>query len=290
MAPVRRNELAESARTVAKALGILEFVGLKGRSSLAEISRQTRLPKSTLHRLIKTLINEGFVQRTVHGQYCGTVKLWRIGANAVDYDSIRQQALPILQRLVEETSETAHYAVYEGGSGVYLEKVDGTHPIRSYTAVGGRSPAYASATGKAILAWRDEREIAEIGRTAQRLTAATHVGAKELCRHAAEIRTAGFSVNRGEWRDDVWGIAAPIFGPTGDVLASVGISGPSDRIKRAMPELTVAVRKAAKALSFVDSLATSGMPKRPVRVSRSQHSKQSGFRLSPKKISLSRKA
>jgi IclR family KDG regulon transcriptional repressor len=183
-----------------------------------------QLPKSTLHRLIKTLINEGFVRRTVHGQYCGTVKLWRIGANAVDYDTIRQQALPILQQLVEETSETAHYAVYESGTGVYLEKVDGTHPIRSYTAVGGRSPAYASATGKAILAWRDEREIAEIGRIAQRLTPATRVGAKELCRHAAEIRAAGFSVNRGEWREDVWGIAAPIFGPTGEVIASVGIS------------------------------------------------------------------
>src|SRR5262249_34961648 len=149
-------------------------------------------------------------------------------------------------------------------------------------------PAYASATGKAILAWRDEREVADIGRRAQRLTAATHVGAKELCRHAAEIRSAGFSVNRGEWREDVWGIAAPIFGPTGDVIASVGISGPSDRIKRAMPELTVAVRKAAKALSFIDSLATNGTPKRAVRVSRSQHSKPAGVRSSSRNIALSR--
>jgi DNA-binding IclR family transcriptional regulator len=186
-----------------------------------------------------------------------------------------------LQQLTADTSETAHYAVYEAGTGVYLEKVDGTHPIRAYTAVGGRSPAYASATGKAILAWRDESEIAEIGRTAQRLTPATHVGAKELCRHAAEIRRAGISVNRGEWRADAWGIAAPIFGPTGDVIAAVGISGPSNRIKLGMAKFTEAVRKAASALSFVDSPAiySAARPKRAAAVaSRSQPSQQAAAR------------
>ena len=125
------------------------------------------------------------------------MKLWRIGASAVDYESVRESAREVLEALVGTTSETAHYAVYEGGWAVYVEKIDGVHPIRAYTTVGGRSPAYASATGKALLAWRGLSEFERVGATAERFTEATHVGAKSLLAHAQAIREAGVAVNRG---------------------------------------------------------------------------------------------
>ena len=68
------------SRSVAKALAVLEFVGLNGESGVAQIAAATKLPKSTLHRLINTLVEEGFLRRTAYGQYRVTVKLWRIGA------------------------------------------------------------------------------------------------------------------------------------------------------------------------------------------------------------------
>lgn len=235
--------------SVAKALKVVEYVGLAGRRSLAEIGAFTGLPKSTLLRMIATLIDLGFLQRTAHGEYGVTLKLWRIGCAAVDYDNVRESIIPTLRRLVQKTGETALYAVYDDGSATYVEKVDGLHPIRSYASVGSRSPAYASATGKALLCWQDEAEIARVGAAAQPLTGSTHVGSEALVKHAIETRAAGFAINRGEWRQGVWGVAAPVFGRNTLPVAAIGVSGPRERIEPQIGPFSVAVRAAARDLS-----------------------------------------
>ena len=235
--------------SVAKALLVLECVGLAERRTLTDIAKDVRLPKSTLLRLLHVLIARGFLRRTAHGEYAPSLKVWRIGCGALDSGAIRDEVLPLLRNLVERTGETAHYAAYEDGSSVYIEKVDGLHPIRSYTAVGGRSPAYATATGKALLAWRDEAEIADIGRLAQRFTDATTCGADAVLREAAKTREQGYAVNRGEWRASVWGIAAPVFNRRAKVIAAVGISGPRDRVEPNIGPFAAAVGETAKRLS-----------------------------------------
>ena len=235
--------------SVAKALLVLECVGLAERRTLTDIAKDVGLPKSTLLRLLHVLIARGFLRRTAHGEYAVSLKTWRIGCGALDSGAIRDEVLPLLRSLVERTGETAHYAAYEDGSSVYIEKVDGLHPIRSYTAVGGRSPAYATATGKALLAWRDEAEIADVGRRAQRFTDATTSGADAVLREAAKTRNAGYAINRGEWRASVWGIAAPVFNRRAQVIAAVGISGPRERVEPNIEAFAGAVCESAKRLS-----------------------------------------
>ena len=235
--------------SVAKALLVLECIGLSKRRTLTEIAKEVALPKSTLLRLIHVLITRGFLRRTAHGEYAVSLKMWQIGCNALNPEAIRDEVIPLLHQLVDRTGETAHYAAYEDGSSVYIEKVDGLHPIRSYTAVGGRSPAYATATGKALLAWRDEREIAEIGRSAKRWTDATATGAEEVLKEATATRRAGYAVNRGEWRASVWGIGAPGFDRHAKVIAAVGISGPRERIEPNLAAFAKEVVAAARELS-----------------------------------------
>jgi IclR family KDG regulon transcriptional repressor len=228
---------------------VLECVGLSERQTLAEIAKGVGLPKSTLLRLVQVLVSRGFLRRTAHGEYAVSLKMWQIGCNAFNADAIRDEVLPLLRSLVERTGETTHYAAYEDGSSVYIEKVDGLHPIRSYTAVGGRSPAYATATGKALLAWRDEQEIADVGRSARRWTDATNIGADNVLRAAAETRRLGYAVNRGEWRASVWGIGAPVFDRHGKVISAIGISGPRERVEPNIKAFAEAVSAAAKELS-----------------------------------------
>ena len=235
--------------SAAKAFSIVEYVGTTGRRSLADLSAFTGLPKSSLLRMLASLIDLGFLQRTAHGEYGVTLKLWRIGCAAVDYNNVRDNIYPTLQQLVQQTGETALYAVYDDGSATYVEKVDGLHPIRSYASVGSRSPAYASATGKALLCWQDEAEIARVGAGAQALTDSTHVGREDLLRHARETRAAGYAVNRGEWRKGVWGVAAPVFGRGTVPVAAIGVSGPQERIEPQIEPFSVVVCKAAQALS-----------------------------------------
>ncbi|MEO9136791.1 MAG: IclR family transcriptional regulator [Casimicrobiaceae bacterium] len=247
ISPVKAD--APRMSSVAKALRVLECIGLSERRTLTEIAKEVGLPKSTLLRLIHALVAQRFVRRTAHGEYAVSLKMWQIGCNALNSEAIRDEVIPLLRGLVDRTGETAHYAAYEDGCSIYIEKVDGLHPIRSYTAVGGRSPAYATATGKALLAWRDEREIAEVGRSARRWTDATSAGADEVLRAAAETRRAGYAINRGEWRASVWGIGAPVFDRHRKVIAAVGISGPRERVEPNIDAFAEAVGAVARELS-----------------------------------------
>jgi IclR family KDG regulon transcriptional repressor len=246
--------------SIGKALAIVEFVGTKGRCRLAEIIQHTGMPRSTLLRVVGILIDSGFLRRAERGEYGIGLKLWRIGCTALDYESLHEFVVPALRTLVAETSETALYAVYDGGRAVYLEKVEGLHPIRAYAEVGGHSPAYATATGKCLLAWRHEDEIARIGEKAERFTGATRVGSKAALISAAEVRRNGFAVNRGEWRDGVWGVAAPVFGRDGLPLAAIGVTGPRNRVEPQVDLFSRAVLGAARKLSMHHGFGPSERP------------------------------
>ena len=237
--------------SIAKALGIVEYVGSAGRRSFAELSAHTGLPRSTLLRLISTLIELDFLRRTSHGEYGIALKLWRIGCAAVDFEHVRDAIIPTLQQVVATTSETALYAVYEAGRAVYVERVEGLHPIRAYASVGGHSPAYATATGKSLLAWQDEAEVRRVAREAVSFTPTTRTDLEEIVRHAADVRRLGFAVNRGEWREGVWGVAAPIFGRRHELVAALGVTGPRDRIEPQIDEFSSIVRGAAANLSVI---------------------------------------
>jgi IclR family transcriptional regulator, KDG regulon repressor len=235
--------------SVVKALAIIDLIGERGPTSLADLVAQTGLPKSTLFRLLSTICGAGFLERTARGEYAATVKLWRIGAKAIDYATIHPEIVSSLRDLVEKTAETAHFSIYEDGHAVYVEKVEGSHPIRAYTHVGGRSPAYASATGKALLAHQPEAEILRVAKLAQRHTATTICRAGGLRAEMAKIRESGISVNRGEWRQGVWGVAAPVFDHQGKLAGAVGLSGPQDRIEPALAGLSEIVAAHARALT-----------------------------------------
>lgn len=223
--------------SVAKALALLDLVGERGSISISELARLTNLPKSTLFRLLGTLSASGYLERTERGHYALTVKLWRLGARAVDYSRIHMFVTSALTGLVEATSETAHYSIYEAGWAVYIEKVEGTHPIHAYTHVGGRSPAYASATGKALLAFQPADEIERVALSVEPHTRATLLGGEQLVGEMARVRENKFAVNRGEWRDGVWGVGAPVFGYR-VVVGALGVSGPRERIEPEIEQLT----------------------------------------------------
>ena len=211
-------------------------------------------------RLISTLVELGFLRRTGHGEYGIALKLWRIGCAAVDFEHVRDAIIPTLQKVVDTTSETALYAVYDAGRAVYVEKVEGLHPIRAYASVGGHSPAYATATGKSLFAWQDEAEIRRVAQEAVSFTPTTRTSVEELVRHTAEIRRLGFAVNRGEWREGVWGVAAPIFGRRHELVAALGVTGPRDRIEPQIDDFSSIVREAASNLSSIHGAVRPSSP------------------------------
>jgi IclR family KDG regulon transcriptional repressor len=229
--------------SVLKALAVLELVGDRRALTLTELVAGTGYPKSTMFRLLGTLTDAGFLVRRRSGEYGVGVKVWRLGASAVGYDTRHERTADALRTLVDATGETAHYSVYESGFAVYVEKLDGLHPVRAYTSVGGRSPAYASATGKVLLANESPEEIARVSADLVAHTDRTLVGAAAVRAELERVRLTGYAVNRGEWRKDVWGVAAPVRAVDGPVIGAIGVSGPRERLK---PQLKLVAQKAVE--------------------------------------------
>lgn len=203
--------------------------------ALTSLAEQLGLTKSNTHRLLNTLVEQGFAtQNGEKGLYQPTLRLWELGARIVarlDVVSIAREQMP---RLAEATGETVHLSMLDGPEVIYLDKIEGTHAVRSYTKVGARAPAWCVATGKMLLAHRSNEEIAALSSCLSRYTPRTLCDIDLLRTELDKARHAGIAFNFGEWREDVVGAAAPILDAKGQVIAAIGISGPSQRLTEAL--------------------------------------------------------
>ncbi|MEX0732668.1 MAG: IclR family transcriptional regulator [Aquisalimonadaceae bacterium] len=250
-------------KTLAKGLAVLEaLVEGEGSQGVSQIARKLALSKSNTHRLLQTLSVLGYVASS-DGKYRLTPKLWVLGADLISRLDVRRIAMPELEKLAEETRETVHLSVLDRDEVVYVEKIDSPQPVRAYTKIGGRAPAYCVATGKALLAFQPQTLIDRVAEHLQAYTSRTITHAQALSRELAEVRALGHAVNRGEWRDELGGIGAPIFDSHGAVIAALGISGPTSRVNAtAVARFAPLVRQAARNVSrqMGATLGSSGLP------------------------------
>lgn len=240
-------------KTLLKGLAVLEAVARhEGRPrTIDELAAQVGLTRSNVHRTLQTLAHAGYVTKDESsGNYRSTLRLFELGAAQVSQFDVRRHAPPVMRSLAQATGETVHLSVLDGIDVIYIDKIDSPQPIRSYTAIGGRAPAYAVATGKALLAFQPDGYLERHGQGMLRHTAVTTPSLACLKQELADVVRTGHAVNRGEWRDSVGGVAAPVFDAMGEAVAALGISGPLERLGEArIAELAPSVRQHALALS-----------------------------------------
>lgn len=239
--------------TLVKGLQLLELIARSSRPvGVSELAELLSLGKSNVHRLLQGLVELGYVSKEEdRGTYQATLKLWELG-NAMDMAMpLKAAAAEPMARLLSRTRETVHLSILDGTEVVYLAKLDSPEPVRAYSEVGGRAPAHCVATGKALLAWQPENMLAGFAKRLKKHTPNTISDSGEFLQEMERIRGNGFAVNRGEWREAVWGVAAPIANGQNAPVAAIGVSGPSSRIKpaqiRALSEEVLAAAKLVSA-------------------------------------------
>lgn len=240
-------------KTLLKGLMLLEALADQSGKpvTIPVLAEQVGLTKSNTHRTLQTLAHAGYATRDeVTGNYRSTFKLFELGAKQMAQIDVRQFASSHMRALVELTQETVHLSILDGGSVVYVDKIDSAQPVRAYSVLGGHAPAYCVATGKSLLAHQSPEYIE---RNLKELTAYTKATITDLPTLKAELARAaanGYAVNRGEWRESVGGVAAPIFDAFNTPVAAIGISGPLERLSaKRMKELAPAVQEAASKIS-----------------------------------------
>ena len=244
-------------KTFLKGLVLLEAMAQHEKScGVTDLAKQLALGKSNVHRLLQCLVHQGFAQKIPEtGRYELTMKLWELGSKVFQRLDLRQETLPYMELLAAETQETVHLSIRDGIEALYIEKIDSPQPVRAYTSVGGRAPAANVATGKILLAWASESVISQAAEHLHAYTPRSIKSAEALHRELQRIRTIGYAVNTGEWREQVVGVAAPVRDATGAVVGALGISGPAERItdttiSNTVPRLIELAAKASARLGY----------------------------------------
>ncbi len=251
----------KATRTLLRGLQALEILARSpdplGPSRLAST---IGLDKATAGRLLYTLAEAGFAQPLGDGTYRLSSKLLELAHTAPLAPRLRDVARPHLLALRDETGETVHLGILEDDHVVYIDKVDGTHPIRLVSAVGLPMPVHTTALGKAVLAWMEEeareRLLARLDlkpRTDRTITTL------DALRHDLErTRRRGFSLDDRENEEHASCVGAPVLGADGEVLAMISLSGPSQRVGRDVEKLGQRCRETAQRIS--DAVTAAAAP------------------------------
>ena len=158
---------------------------------------------------------------------------------------------PILELLAEESGFAVLLTAYSHGDVINLDRLESRHVLQMPARVGQRVPAYAVATGRPLLAYQPEEEIERVlGGGLQRYTDATITSPEALRAELRTIREEGVAVDRGEWRDLIWAVGAPVFDEHLSAAFAVGVFGLAAEIQQApLERLIRLVHGAAQAIS-----------------------------------------
>ncbi|WP_238258364.1 IclR family transcriptional regulator [Methylobacterium gnaphalii] len=216
---------------------------------VSELARSLGLTKSNVHRTLQTLVMAGYVRATAAGTYECTLKLFELASSVLARVDVRHVAEPFMRSLADQTHETIHLSLLDKAEVIYLHKIDGAHPVRAYSSIGGRAPAYCVASGKVLLAYQ-EQALVHLSDPLPAHTSRTITSLDTLRQELEQVRVQGFAINRGEWREGVCGLAAIVHDAMGKPAASIGISGPADRLDpAALRRFSDVVVDAARGLS-----------------------------------------
>lgn len=219
-------------KTLLKGLAVLETIAnMEGEARIIDdVADRVGLSRSNTHRTLQTLIHAGYVERDdANGSYRPTMKMFALGVRQLGQLDLRKIAPPYMGRLAKESGETVHLSVLDGADVIYIDKIDSVQPIRAYSMVGGRAPAHAVATGKALLSASDT-VVDGLPSRLRKFTPTTITERSSLKAELEKARRLGYAVNRGEWREGVGGLASTVFDGFDRPVAAIGISGPLERL------------------------------------------------------------
>lgn len=252
------NTAAEGTGALEKAMDVLEAVGSSAIGvSQAELSEQLGLPRTTLYRIIASLIERGMIRRDpVRKVYRLGFRYLELVRNAYLMPDLVAAASFELRALRDLTGETSYLAVLDGDQVMSLERCDGAHSRRSAAALGQSKPIYCTGQGKAILSAMDESDRDDIlkGVTLTPLTHLTIVDRRRLSAELRITRARGYAIDNEEIVLGVRCVAAPIRDNAGKVRGALSVAGPAyrltlERLELLGPELADAARRVGAQIS-----------------------------------------
>jgi DNA-binding IclR family transcriptional regulator len=243
-------------RAIGRVLQALEILARdRAGQTLSELSHRLASPKSSLFYLLRSLTRLGYLVRGEDGRYRLGPGAFTFAMAALSNRELPEISRPFLEDLAAKSGETALIGTLgsDGAAAVYIDKVESHNPVRYTVAVGDQRPLYCSALGKLFLAYMSAEQQDDYLRATRLKPLARHTVTDRatLKRHLADIRRVGFSVTRDELAEGAAGMAAPIFGRDGQLVAALVLGGPTVRLGPNLARFSKLTKDAARAISRV---------------------------------------
>lgn len=219
-------------KSVTKAFAILEALDKHEELSISEMSEMLSLDKTTVHRIVNTIKDSGFVvQNPATKKYANSMKFYTYGRNVLRKNQLSDIARPYIRQIAQITGETVNLGIMVETSVVYIDRVQSEMSVQVATSTGRSIPLHCTGMGKAILAFLDPSQIKEISERTELLpyTKNTAVTVEELEKRLEEVREKGYSLDNEEFEDGLIAFGAPIFNADGAPIAAISISCPKVR-------------------------------------------------------------
>jgi len=214
-------------KTLDKFFEIIELLENNNSLGLQDISNMLNINKSTVHRFLKSMLAQNFVNKNEeNGKYSLGLRFLNIATKTIDSIDIRKIAHPYLIELEKLTGETVHLIVFDGKNMIYIDKIESNKPIRMYSKIGNIVPIYCTAAGKVILAFQQKEKIDEIIKKTKfiRHTKNTIIDKKIFRDCLEEVKRDGYAVDDCEHEEGIRCIAAPIWNYSKRVNSAISIS------------------------------------------------------------------
>jgi IclR family transcriptional regulator, KDG regulon repressor len=252
-------------QTLEKALEVIELLAL-GRGQglgITELSRALGMGKSTVHRILDTLVARGYVDKDeVKSSYRLTWKIYELG-NSVPYQrNFGNLDMEILNELCNRFQESVNLGVRSDNDVVIIAMAQPQTALKVNKLIGDREPLHATALGKVLISELDPIEIRNLfeSKELESCTPMTITDINTLMVELQKVREQGFAVDNQEYNLGLTCIAMPIRDFNHKIIAALSISGPSFRVDlRKILEVTQELSLASKKLSeFMGDVAEEG--------------------------------
>lgn len=246
------NHNNSSVRSVNRAIAIMRFLSVRGPSSLTEVANGVDIYKSTTHRLLATLKDEGLIEQdAATGKYRLGFGLAVLASSVTADLDILRCARPVCERLSEQMGETVTVAVLEGNKAAVIHQAISSSSALHVDWLGTLTPLHATASGKIYLAHMPEDQLRGIlEEPLERYTEHTVVDPETLRDQLHSIRIKGIAYSIEELEVGLNVVGAPIRFPEGPVTAAVAVSGPAFRFpKDSIRETGELIKNAAAEIS-----------------------------------------
>lgn len=229
---LRDGDKATGARAIHRALAILEcFDSGQREIGINELAKALSLSPSTVHRIVRALVERGYLAQNQQSTR------YTLGPTMIVLGQVTQRLFgldrvaPLLEEVGRRYGESVTFGMRDAASVVVLAQVDSTKPMRFSHPPGTRLPLYASALGKALLAHAADlaAELRALGRLTP-LTPRTLHERRPLSADLAATLDRGYAIDDEESVMGVRAVAVPVVGRGGEVIAALGIEGPSEHL------------------------------------------------------------